>query len=286
MDMNGLAELVRASFEPLQYAAFFGALLLLGGLEAMLPLAGADAGAGDGRARRWPANGALTVLNILVLGALPVSVLAAADFAAARGWGLLNQDVVPPLAALPLGFVLRSLVGYFIHVAMHKVPLLWRVHKVHHTDTALDVSTTVRFHPLEFLISLPILLAATAALGLPPLAVILFELVDAATAVFTHANLRLGERTDRALRLVLVTPAMHRIHHSSLQPETDSNYGALFSSWDRLFGTYRPQARGGLAAMQLGLEDARGRQAHALGWLLALPFHAARRRPAAAGEPA
>ncbi len=282
MDIDGFAQLVRASFEPLQYAAFFGALLLLGGLEAMLPLG--SAGAGDGRARRWPANAGLTVLNIVVLGALPVSVLAAADFAAARGWGLFNQGFVPPLAALVLGFVLRSLVGYFIHVAMHKVPLLWRVHQVHHTDTAMDVSTTVRFHPLEFLISLPILLAATAALGLPPLAVILFELVDAAMAVFTHANLRLGERTDRALRLVLVTPAMHRIHHSSHQPETDSNYGALFSWWDRLFGTYRPHARGGLAAMQLGLEDARGRRAHALGWLLALPFRSAAIRAEAPGE--
>jgi len=283
MDMTGFVDFVRGQFEPLQYAAFFGALLLLGGLEAMIPV-GRAGGAGDGRWRRWPANAGLTVLNIVVLGALPVGVVAAADFAAARGWGLLNQPFVPPLAALALGFVLRSLVGYGIHVAMHKVPLLWRVHRVHHTDTAMDASTTVRFHPLEFLISLPILLAAAVALGLPPLALMLFELADAAMAVFTHANLRLPGRLDRALRWVLVTPAMHRIHHSARQPETDSNYGAMFSWWDRLLGTYRPHPEDALAAMPLGLEDATGRRAHAFGWLLALPFLPTAPRTAAAGE--
>lgn len=281
MDGNDVTGFVRGQFEPLQYAAFFGALLLLGGLEAIRPLG--RPGVEDGRGRRWPANAGLTVLNILVLGALPVGVVAAADFAAARGWGLLNQPFVPPLAALALGFVLRSLVGYAIHVAMHKVPLLWRVHRVHHTDTAMDVSTTVRFHPLEFLISLPILLAAAVAFGLPPLALMLFELADAAMAVFTHANLRLPERLDRALRLVLVTPAMHRIHHSARQPETDSNYGAMFAWWDRLFGTYRGHAQGGLAAMPLGLEGVSGRRAHALGWLLAMPFRPALPAPEAAG---
>ena len=266
MDIPGLEAFVRLHFDPLQYAAFFGALLVLGAIEVFA------AGNGTASRRRWPANAGLTVLNILVLGALPVGVVAAADFAATRGWGLLNQDLVPPLAALALGILLRSLIGYFIHVAMHKVPLLWRVHRVHHTDTAMDVSTTVRFHPLEFVISLPIVLAATVALGLPPLALLLYELVDAAMAAFTHANLRLPARLERALQWVLVTPVMHRIHHSALQPETDSNYGAMFSWWDRLFGTYRTRPPETLAQMQLGLDDGSAARANGLGWLLVSPF--------------
>jgi sterol desaturase/sphingolipid hydroxylase (fatty acid hydroxylase superfamily) len=268
MDWDGFDGLVRAHFEPLQYAAFFGALVLLGAIEGFLPLARA----GADRPRRWPANAGLTALNILVLGAMPVSVVAVADQAMARGWGLLNQSFVPPLAALALGFAARSLIAYGIHVAMHKVPLLWRVHRVHHSDTHMDVSTTVRFHPLEFVVSTPILLALAVALGIPPLALMLYEVFDAAMAVFTHANARLPEPFDRALRLILATPAMHRVHHSADQRETDSNYGATFSWWDRLFGTYRMRPPGELAAMNLGLAEWRGRRATALAWLLAMPF--------------
>lgn len=268
MDWDSFDTLIRTHFEPLQYAVFFGALVLLGGLEAFAPLGRDDIE----RRRRWSANGGLTVLNILILGALPVSVVVVADYAMARGWGLLNQPFVPPLAALALGFVLRSLVGYAIHVAMHKVPLLWRVHRVHHTDTQMDVSTTVRFHPLEFMISMPILLAMAPALGISPLALMVYELFDAAMAVFTHANLRLSERLDHALRLVLVTPAMHRIHHSAWQPETDSNYGATFSWWDRLFSTYRTRPPHELAVLRLGLEECNSRRAASLRWLLWLPF--------------
>jgi sterol desaturase/sphingolipid hydroxylase (fatty acid hydroxylase superfamily) len=268
MDMNAFDATLRMQFEPLQYAAFFGALVLLGVLEAVVSRSSGDVS----RRHRWPANAGLTVLNIVVLGAMPVSMVAAADFAKAHGWGLFNQSFVPPLDALVAGFVLRSLISYGVHVAMHKMPLFWRVHRVHHTDTEMDVSTTVRFHPLEFVITMPILLMAAMLLGIPPVALMIYELFDAAMAVFTHTNIRLPGRADRALRLVLVTPAMHRIHHSAWQPETDSNYGATFSWWDWLFRTYRMKPAPEIAAMRLGLAECRDRRTTSLLWLLLLPF--------------
>lgn len=268
MDWNSFDTLIHTHFEPLQYVAFFGALVLFGGLEAFMAL-GRDA---IERRRRWPANAGLTVLNIVILGAMPVSVVAVADYAMARAWGLLNQPSVLPLVALVLGFVLRSLVSYGIHVAMHKLPLFWRVHRVHHTDTQMDISTTVRFHPLEFVISMPILLGMAALLGLPPLALMLYELFDAAMAVFTHANVRLPKRFDRAIRIILVTPAMHRIHHSAWQPETDSNYGATLSWWDWLFGTYRVRPMHEVATLRLGVEECHDQRVNSLAWLLYLPF--------------
>jgi len=227
---------------------------------------------GAARRRRWPANIGLTVLNVAVLGAMPVSLVAVADWAAVRGWGLLNQAPVPPLAALVIGILMRSLINYGVHVAMHKTPLLWRVRRVHHTDTAMDVSTTVRFHPLEFVITMPVQIAAVALFGLSAMALMLYELFDAAMAVFTHANIRLPDRVDRLLRLVLVTPALHRLHHSAWQPETDSNYGATFSCWDRLFGTYRSKPADELAPLRLGLSEYRDRRADSILWLLALPL--------------
>ncbi len=268
MDMNAFDLTLRTHLEPLQYAVFFGAWMVLGLLETVVALSPENVN----RRRRWPANAGLTVLNIVVLGAMPVSVVVAADAAAAHAWGLLNQPFVPPLTALVAGFVLRSLVSYGIHVAMHKVPLLWRVHRVHHTDTQMDVATTVRFHPLEFVISTPILLALAMLLGIPPLALIIYELFDAAMAVFTHANIRLPGWADRSMRLVLVTPAMHRIHHSAWQPETDSNYGATFSWWDRLFGTYRMKSVREIIPMRLGIAEALDKRPMSLLWLLRLPF--------------
>lgn len=262
MPFDAVETFLRRNDEPLQYAAFFGALALMGALELR-----ARRGRGRGRFRRWPANWALTVLNIALLGALPLTGLAAADLARERGWGLLHHPAVPLAAALVLGFLARSLVSYGIHVAMHKAPLLWRVHRVHHSDTALDVSTTVRFHPLEFAVQVPLVIGALLALGIHPTVVIAYEIFDAAMNVFTHADIRLPRPLDRALRLVVVTPEMHRVHHSAVQAETDSNYGATLSIWDRLFGTHRT---GDPAA--IGLADLPERPARNPLWLLALPF--------------
>ena len=259
---------LRENMDALMYGAFFGTLIVL----AVLELGLARSEHGVARIRRWPANGLLTALNILALGIIPVSGLAAAEWARANGWGALNMIELPLAAVLAAGFLVRSLVSYAIHVAMHKVPVLWRIHRVHHTDTALDVSTTVRFHPLEFVISVPIVIAAVTAAGVPPWVIMLYELFDAVMAVFSHANLRLPGGLERVVQWVLVTPAMHRVHHSSAQPETDSNYGATLSIWDRLFGTFRRKIEPDLAAMELGLSEYRGKEVSSLFWLLTLPF--------------
>jgi sterol desaturase/sphingolipid hydroxylase (fatty acid hydroxylase superfamily) len=155
---------------------------------------------------------------------------------------------------------------------MHKVPLLWRLHRVHHTDTFVDVSTTVRFHPGEYLVSTPIIVGSVFLMGISPIALMIYEVFDAAMAVFTHANIRMPKPVDRFLRLLLVTPDMHRVHHSSHQPETDSNYGATLSIWDRLFGTYTEKEPEELATMQLGLKECQDKRSTSLWWQLRLPF--------------
>lgn len=274
MDLAGIEAFLRRNDEPLQYAAFFGVLAVMGALEAVA------ARRERGRFRRWPANWGLTALNIVLLGALPLSGLAVADLAREKGWGLLNHPAVPLGAALVLGFLARSLISYGVHVAMHKVPLLWRVHRVHHGDTALDVSTTVRFHPLEFAIQVPVVTAALLLLGIHPIVVVVYEIFDAGMNVFTHANLRLKHRLERALSLVLVTPGMHRIHHSAAQPETDSNYGAALSFWDRAFGTFRAADPAALAAVRVGLAEYTEREARDFLAQLRLPFRRETRAPA------
>jgi sterol desaturase/sphingolipid hydroxylase (fatty acid hydroxylase superfamily) len=155
---------------------------------------------------------------------------------------------------------------------MHKIPLFWRLHRVHHTDDFFDISTTVRFHPVEFLVSVPVILALIVGIGIPPLAVIIYELFDVAMAVWSHSNVRLPRWLDRTIGLILVTPDMHRVHHSTYQPETDSNYGATLSVWDRLFGTLRHKPARELAQMTLGLEECMDRRNRSLWFLLKLPF--------------
>lgn len=268
--MNQLDSFLRANGEMLQYAAFFGTLLFLGFLEMVA--AGYPVPARH--RRRWLANFGLTFTNIMVLGILPVSGIAAGIYAQENKLGLLNATSLSPFVSFGLGLLLRSLLSWIIHFLMHKVPLFWRLHRVHHTDMHMDVSTTVRFHPLEFIISTPILVGGIIALGLSPVALMAYEIFDAAMAVITHANIRLPARLERLLQWVLVTPSMHRIHHSSRQPETDSNYGATFSFGDRLFGTYRSKSPEELTAMQIGLEECQDSRANSFRWLLALPLRA------------
>ena len=268
--MESLNTFLRAQFDPLQYAAFFGTLVVLIGLELIVERSQES----PVRRVRWPFNFGLTVLNIMILGAIPVSGVAVADFAQTQGYGLLNIFSVIPVFALVIGILLRSFVSWVIHLAMHKIPLLWRVHRVHHTDTFIDASTTVRFHPLEFLINTPFLLGAVLLFGISPVALMVYEIFDAVMAVFGHANIRLSKTTNKVVGAVLITPDMHRIHHSSYQPETDSNYGATFSFWDRLFGTYTEKEPEQLAKMQLGLKECQDEKATSFLWQLALPTKA------------
>lgn len=266
--MSVFETVLREQMELLTYLTFFGLLIVLGTLETVFEVRSS----GAMRARRWSANFLLTALNIIVLGAIPVTALVAADWARDNGHGLFNLVAFPFVVVLIAGFLAGSLVSWLIHYAMHNIPLLWRIHRVHHSDTHLDVSTTVRFHPLEFLVSAPLVVGTVWLLGLPPVVVMLFELFDAAIAVFSHANVRLPRRLERILRLIIITPDMHRIHHSTLEPETNSNYGATLSLWDRLFGTYRRKGQEALSVQPLGLDEISALRARSFIYLLTLPF--------------
>lgn len=266
--METLDTFLKAQIEPITYAVFFGLLIVFGLLETRAERSHKS----PARAGRWPANVGLTGLNIVVLGALPVSGVVFADGVRDAGIGLFNWIEANPIIALIAGFLIRSFTSWATHLAMHKIPTLWRFHRVHHSDTFIDISTTVRFHPVEFLINLPITLTAIAIFGISPVTLMLYEVFDAGMNVFTHANVRLPGWADRTLRKLIVTPDMHRIHHSSYHRETDSNYGATLSIWDHLFRTHRSKDSNDLAEMEIGLREVQDRRANSLIWLLALPF--------------
>lgn len=261
-------ELIRTQGDTILFAAFFVTLAVLAILEtrsAMRPH-------GANRWRRWPVNFALTAGNIALMGILPLSQLTMADLAREHGLGLLNQRPSGPFLGLVLTFLAFSLQSWAVHLTMHKLPILWRVHRVHHTDCHLDISTTVRFHPIEFAIQMPVSAAVVLALGAPPTAVILYGIFDAVVNAFSHANLRLPERLNRWLSLLIVTPHLHRVHHSPTWPETDSNFGATLPLWDRLFGTYRAKPAAALAAQGIGLSEMQDSRAWSFWWALTLPF--------------
>lgn len=225
-----------------------------------------------GRLSRWPGNLALVALNtLLVRLVFPLGAAGAALWAEGAGVGLFNVVALPGWVTFLLSLLVLDLVIYAQHVAFHRVPVLWRMHRVHHADLDVDATTGVRFHPAEIVLSMAIKVAVVAALGAPALAVIVFEIVLNATSMFNHANVAIPERADRVVRTLLVTPDMHRIHHSVHREETDSNFGFNVPWWDRLFRTYRAAPRDGQATMTLGLPDFRDPATQRLDRLLLLP---------------
>lgn len=205
------------------------------------------------RAKRWRANLGLAVGNTLLARVLlPMTAFALAALGAEEGWGLLNRIDLPAWVEVALAVVALDLVVYFQHVLFHAVPVLARLHAVHHADPDFDLTTGIRFHPLEIVLSALIKLAAVAALGASPLAVLIFEVLLNGTAMFNHANASLPAGAERFVRAILVTPDMHRIHHSVVESERNSNYGFCLSAWDRLFGTYTRAPRGPL---EIGLAN-------------------------------
>ncbi|MDP1569491.1 MAG: sterol desaturase family protein [Vicinamibacterales bacterium] len=207
---------------------------------------------------RWSNNLGIVAVDALLLRlTFPVLAVGLAVTAGAHGWGLFNVFAVPFPLAVVLSFVALDLAIYLQHVMFHAVPALWRLHRMHHADLEFDVSTGLRFHPLEILLSMGLKLAVVAALGPPAIAVLVFEVLLNATAMFNHSNVRIPAGLDRLLRLVVVTPDMHRVHHSIYPSETNSNFGFNLPWWDRLLGTYRPQPRDGHAAMTIGIEQFR-----------------------------
>ncbi len=251
-------------------AAFLGILAAVALAELAFPRL-----PGVRRRQRWPVNLGIVVLDTLLARLLlPGITVAAAVWAQGQGVGLFHMIDIPFAAAVAVSVVLLDLAIYAQHVIFHKVPVLWRLHRVHHTDLAFDVTTGVRFHPVEILLSLVIKAVLVVALGAPAFAIVLFEIILSSTSLFNHGNLRLPTWLDRAIRTVIVTPDMHRVHHSAIPTETDSNFGFNLSVWDRLFRTYRAQPEKGHEAMTIGLGDFRDIRQLGLWGLLKQPFQA------------
>lgn len=225
------------------------------------------------RWRRWPGNLGIVVLNtVLIRIVFPVAAVGAALAAEAHGWGLFHWLQAPAWLAVVASILLLDLAIYLQHVLFHAVPVLWRLHRMHHADLEFDVTTGARFHPLEIALSMGIKIGIVAALGAPAVAVVLFEVLLNATSMFNHGNVRIARWLDGALRRIVVTPDMHRIHHSIVPHETNSNFGFNLSWWDRLFGTYRADPAAGQEAMTLGIEQFRHPRELRLDRMLVQPF--------------
>lgn len=226
-----------------------------------------------GRASRWPNNlGILVVDAVAVRVLVPAAAVGAALFAGESGWGLFNLAGVPLWLSAILGFLILDLAIYAQHFVFHHVPVLWRLHRMHHADLDIDVTTGVRFHPIEILLSMAIKIAIVFAFGIPAIAVLIFEIALNATSMFNHANVTMPAWLDRIVRLFVVTPDMHRVHHSIKREETDSNFGFNLPWWDRLFGTYRPAPQAGHSGMTIGLPVFRDPAELRIDRLLTQPF--------------
>lgn len=238
----------------IRLVAFVGVLVLMAGLEALFPRRRRS----FGRLRRWPNNlGVVVVDTVLLRLIFPTAAVGVALAVETHGAGLLSWlDLPKPLTVL-VAVVLLDLAIYLQHVLFHAAPALWRLHRMHHADLDFDVTTGLRFHPAEILISIVIKLGVVVALGAPAVAVLIFEVMLNATSMFNHANLRLPKWADRTLRMAVVTPDMHRVHHSIVPRETNSNFGFNLAFWDRLFGTYRGQPAAGHDAMIIGIAQFR-----------------------------
>lgn len=225
------------------------------------------------RRSRWTANLGLALINTFVARLLvPLGVVGVAVLAEQRGWGLLHQWEVPAWLAVLLAVIVLDLIIYVQHVLFHALPVLWRLHVIHHADVDVDATTGIRFHPVEMLLSLGIKAAGVMALGAPALAVLIFEVLLNASSMVNHSNVRWPAWLERALRLVIVTPDMHRIHHSVDPVETNSNFGFNLPWWDYLLGTYRAIPAKGHEKMDLGVAEVPTVRAEHLGWLLMLPL--------------
>lgn len=248
---------------------FFGILGVVGLLELVTPRRQLT----TSKPIRWVSNlGVVAIDTLVVRLTFPIIGVQVALAAQQNNWGLLNTITLPPWLEVVVGVLALDLVVYLQHLMFHSVPLLWRLHMMHHADMDIDVTTGLRFHPIEIMISMVIKMTVIAALGPSVLTVILFEIILNGAAMFNHGNFRLPLLLDRYLRLVIVTPDMHRVHHSVTIRETNSNFGFNFPWWDRIFGTYRAQPVMGHDGMTIGLAQFRDPKKNNLLFMLALPF--------------
>lgn len=255
------------------YGLLAAAFVIIVLLESVRPLRQPGTGLGG----RWGTNIGLFLLDSVLLRTLqPIAAVAVAYYVEQRNWDLLSLSQAPLWLGIPISILIIDLGRYFEHVAFHQFKPLWRIHKVHHTDLDFDCTTGLRFHPLEALLGLGLDTLLIIVFGIPPLAIVIVALLYVTETLFNHANLQLPTRPERVLRWLIVTPDMHRVHHSALRQETDSNYSVLFSWWDRLFGTYCAQPRDGHENMQVGLEEFREPRHLHIGRMLWLPFQPGR----------
>ena len=225
------------------------------------------------KAGRWFANIGIVVLNTIILRVIfPAAAVGMAVWVGEQKWGLINNVDIPYWFAVALSAIFLDFVIYLQHVMFHAVPTLWRLHMMHHADLDYDVTTGTRFHPIEIILSMLIKFAAIIVIGAPALGVIIFEVLLNGTAMFNHGNIRLPLGLDRVLRLMVVTPDMHRVHHSVFPTEANSNFGFNLPWWDRLLGTYRAQPSRGHVGMTIGLNQFRDSSRLTLPWMLVLPF--------------
>jgi len=254
----------------IRLGCFLGVLVAMAAWEMLAPRRDLTAG----KPLRWLSNLGLVAINsLLVRLVAPLGVVGAALLAREHGWGLFHNAPVPYWLVVVVCVIVYDLAVYLQHVMFHAVPLFWRLHMVHHADLDFDVTTGLRFHTIEILLSLGIKAAVALLIGPPVLAVIVFEVLLNATSMFNHGNVRIPSRLDRLLRWVVVTPEMHRVHHSAVVAETNSNFGFNLPWWDYLLGTYRDQPAAGHVGMTIGLSQFRDeRQAERLHAMLLLPF--------------
>ena len=249
-----MSETILVQEPMLRLGVFLGVLMAMVAWEVVAPRRRREIP----RVIRWTNNLALVVVDTVILRlSFPILAVGLALIAEERGWGLFNALEVPRWLAVLMSILLLDLAIYLQHVLFHAAPALWRLHRMHHTDLEFDVTTGLRFHPVEILLSMAIKLAVVAALGAPAVAVLIFEVLLNATAMFNHANVRLPKGVDRVLRRIVVTPDMHRVHHSVIPNETNSNFGFNLPWWDRLLGTYRAQPKARHEGMTIGIEQFR-----------------------------
>lgn len=265
-----VSEFIASSEVVIRLGFFIGTFVVIALWEVIAPKRALTVS----KAVRWFNNISLVVLNTVLLRLIfPAAAVGVATFADSQGWGVLNYYQLPFLLAVVISVVAMDFIIYLQHVLVHAVPALWRLHRVHHADLDYDVTTGSRFHPIEIILSMLIKFATIVALGPPVVAVIIFEVILNAMAMFNHGNISLPKAMDRVVRLFVVTPDMHRVHHSVEDNEANSNYGFNLSIWDRLFGTYIDQPRDGHQGMTIGIHKYRDpKEVDQLPGMLMLPF--------------
>lgn len=252
-----------------QFGIFFGLILLLASLELLIPKRKLR----TPKSSRWINNWGITILNSLIVRfLLPLTPVAAALFAEKNGWGLSSFINIPYAFELVVSILLLDFIIYWQHVLVHKIPLLWKLHRVHHTDMDLDVSSALRFHALEIILSICIKIIVVLLFGISAIAILVFEIILNATAMFNHSNISLPKKLDAFLRFFIVTPDMHRVHHSTIPKETDSNFGFNVPWWDYIFKSYKAQPEKGHKDMAIGLNEFQKKKDLSFREIMVLPF--------------